>query len=84
LKRASARLPFEDEMKSCLCRTGAAATVPSGPRPASPPGHSVARWLFGIVDVATGEGFYHVFPHATSPEFLRHLDDLLQLFRPTG
>jgi transposase len=44
------------------------------------PGRSSARWLFGTIDVASGEGLYQVFERATSSEFLRHLDDLLQLF----
>jgi hypothetical protein len=44
------------------------------------PGRSTARWLFGTIDVATGEGLYQVFEHATTAEFLRHLDDVLQLF----
>jgi transposase len=34
----------------------------------------------GSIDVASGEGLYQVFEHATTAEFLRHLDDLLQLF----
>jgi transposase len=44
------------------------------------PGRSTARWLFGTIDVASGEGLYQIFEHATTAEFLRHLDDLLQLF----
>jgi transposase len=43
------------------------------------PSRSTARWLFGSVDVASGEGLYQAFEHATTAEFLRHLDDLLQL-----
>ncbi len=44
------------------------------------PGRSVARWLFGTIDVASGAGLYQVYPQATRAEFLRHLDDLLPLF----
>ena len=75
------RLLFEDETKLCLCPDRGSDYHPVGhqTRVASP-GRSVARWLFGTIDVATGEGLYQVFPHATSAEFLRHVDDLLQLF----
>ncbi len=75
------RLLFEDETKLCLCpdRGSDYHVVGQQTRVASP-GRSVARWLFGTVDVSTGEGLYQVFPHATSAEYLRHLDDLLQLF----
>jgi transposase len=75
------RLLFQDETKLCLCPDRGADYHPVGhqTRVASP-GRSVARWLFGSIDVATGEGLYQVYRHATSAEFLRHLDDLLQLF----
>ena len=75
------RLLFQDETKLCLCPDRGSAYHPIGQQTrVASPGRSVARWLFGTVDVATGEGLYQVFPHATSAEFLRHLDDLLQLF----
>ena len=75
------RLLFEDETKLCLCpdRGSDYHVVGQQTRVASP-GRSVARWLFGTVDVFSGEGLYQIFPHATSAEYLRHLDDLLQLF----
>jgi hypothetical protein len=74
-------LLFEDETKLCLCPDPGSSYRPVGTQTrVASPGHSVARWLFGTVDVITGEGLYQVFPHATSMEFLRHLDDLLQLF----
>jgi hypothetical protein len=75
------RLLFEDETKLCLCpdRGYSYHSVGRQTRVLSP-GRSVARWLFGTTDAASGEGLYQVFEHATSAEFLRHLDDLLQLF----
>jgi transposase len=75
------RLLFEDETKLCLCPDPGSSYHPVGAQTrVASPGRSVARWLFGTVDVATGEGVYQVFRHATAAEFLRHLDDLLQLF----
>jgi hypothetical protein len=72
------RLLFEDETKLCLCPDRGSDYHPAGrqTRVASP-GRPVARWLFGTIDVATREGLYQVFPHATSAEFLRHLDVVL-------
>lgn len=75
------RLLFEDETKLCLCPDRGSSYHPIGEQTrVRSPGRSVARRLFGTVDAATGEGLYQVFRHATSAEFLRHLDDLLQLF----
>jgi transposase len=75
------RLLFQDETKLCLCPDrGADYHLPGQQTRVPSPGQSTARWLFGTIDVASGEGLYQVFDHATSAEFLRHLDDLLQLF----
>jgi len=75
------RLLFEDETKLCLCPDPGSSYRPVGEQTrVASPGRSVARWLFGTVAVATGEGVYQVFRHATAAEFLRHLDDLLQRF----
>ena len=81
MSRAGVRLLFEDETKRCLCPDRGSSSHPVGrqTRVASP-GRSVARWLFGTTDVASGEGVYQVFEHGTSAEFLRHVDDLLQRF----
>jgi transposase len=40
----------------------------------------VARWLFGTVDIQSGEGLYQIYEEATSAEVIRHFDDLLQMF----
>ena len=75
------RLLFQDETKLCLCPDPGSTYHPVGRQTRVPsPGRSTARWLFGTIDVASGEGLYQVFEHATTAEFLRHLDDLLQLF----
>ena len=75
------RLLFQDETKRCRCPDRGSGYHPVGERTrVASPGHSVARWLFGTIDVATGEGRYQVFRRATGAEFLRHLDDLLQRF----
>jgi hypothetical protein len=59
LKRAGARLLFEDETKLCLCPDRGSGYRPVGTQArVASPGHSVARWLFGTVDIVTGEGLY--------------------------
>jgi hypothetical protein len=75
------RLLFQDETKLCLCPDPGTDYHPIGCQTrVSSPGRSTARWLFGSIDVASAEGLYQVFEHATTAEFLRHLDDLLQPF----
>jgi transposase len=79
--RQGQRLLFEDETKLCLCPDrGTDYHVRGEQTRVASPGRSVARWLFGTVDVLTGEGLYQIFEQATSAEFLRHLGELLQLF----
>lgn len=75
------RLLFEDETKLCLCPDrGTDYHVQGEQTRVASPGRSVARWLFGTVDVRTGEGLYQIYEQATSAEFLRHVDELLQMF----
>lgn len=79
--REGKRLLFEDETKLCLCPDrGTDYHLRGEQTRVASPGRSVARWLFGTVDVLTGEGLYQIYEQATSAEFLRHMDELLQMF----
>src|SRR5262249_51330585 len=85
LRRRGQRLLFRDETRLCLCPDrGSSCQAGDRPTRVRATGHSIARWLFGTVDVVTGAGLHQVFQRATSAEYLRHLDELRQLFADEG